>query len=387
MQIKNIKYSQFHGADRYWSLEELRLEKINLLVGKNAAGKSKTLNVINGLSVLLCENTPLPFIDGCYDINIEKNNNEIYNYKLEFHNTSVADEQLFIGVDNKIKRDSDGKGIIISANGSEHSFEMPSKELKVNRRDNFNYPYLEDINHWATHVRMFQFSSDQGKQSLAMKDPTKKSSDYILKNTDAGVMIAFNKGVKDFPDVFKKKVIADFNSIGYDIEDITIGSLISANFQPIVQTENTVEIVGFRVKEKGISCLTDQIDMSSGMFRALSIIIHFNYYEFANIPGVVLIDDIGEGLDFERSTKLIELLISKVEKNDAMQLIMSTNDSFVMNSVDLKYWQIIEREGCNVKYYNHKNSEKSFSDYNFTGLNNFDFFTTGFFKEGFKEQK
>jgi hypothetical protein len=39
-----------------------------------------------------------------------------------------------------------------------------------------------------------------------------------------------------------------------------------------------------------------------------------NYYELENIPGVILIDDIGERFDYERSSKHIELLISKAEK-------------------------------------------------------------------------
>ena len=100
-----------------------------------------------------------------------------------------------------------------------------------------------------------------------------------------------------------------------------------------------------------------------------------------------IIDDIGEGLDFERSTKLIELLISKAEKNPNMQLLMSTNDSFVMNSVDLKYWQIIDRVGCQVNYYNYSNSPKTFEDYKLTGLNHFDFFASGFFKDGFSDEE
>ena len=131
--------------------------------------------------------------------------------------------------------------------------------------------------------------------------------------------------------------------------------------------------------------MTDQTDMSMGMFRALSIIIHFNYYELEKIPGCVLIDDIGEGLDYERSTELIKLLIAKVESSVSnIQLFMSTNDRFVMNSVDLKYWQIIDRVGGKVNYYNIKNSSQVFDDFKFTGLNNFDFFATDFFKTGFK---
>jgi AAA15 family ATPase/GTPase len=125
--------------------------------------------------------------------------------------------------------------------------------------------------------------------------------------------------------------------------------------------------------------------MSNGMFRALSILINFNYYELEKIPGVILIDDIGEGLDFERSTKLIELLISKAEMNENIQIVMSTNDTFVMDNVELKYWQIIDRVGGEVKYYNHSNSQERFEDYKFTGLNHFDFFATGFFKNGFSK--
>jgi ABC-type lipoprotein export system ATPase subunit len=46
----------------------------------------------------------------------------------------------------------------------------------------------------------------------------------------------------------------------------------------------------------------------------------------------VLIDDIGEGLDYERSSNLIKLLLKKMKK-ESIQLIMSTNDRFVMNNI------------------------------------------------------
>jgi phosphosulfolactate phosphohydrolase-like enzyme len=96
-----------------------------------------------------------------------------------------------------------------------------------------------------------------------------------------------------------------------------------------------------------------------------------------------LIDDIGEGLDFERASNLIKLLIKKAE-DSSIQLIMSTNDKFIMNNTDLKYLQIISRAGEKVRFHNQKNSPQIFEDFKFTGLNNFDFFTSDFFKKGFK---
>jgi len=56
-----------------------------------------------------------------------------------------------------------------------------------------------------------------------------------------------------------------------------------------------------------------------------------------------LIDDIGEGLDYERSKKLIDLIIQKAKKY-AVQLIMTTNDRFVINKTPLEYWLVIKRE-------------------------------------------
>lgn len=380
MQLKTVKYSQFDGSERFWNLHEVNFQGINLLVGKNAAGKSKTLSLINGLSIILGENNTLSFGDGDFDVVFQKEN-KTYRYVLKFHESKITEERLFEGTQILIDRAGDGKGTIISANGSPHNFEIPLNELKANRRDKTNYPYLEDLYFWASHVRMFNFSSPVGKTSLAIKDIGKKDTDYNLKNTDGGVIPSFSSGRKTFKKAFIDRIIKDFNSIGFDIEDIDIGSIASVNFQ-IIENPNAV-ISAMKVKERDLACWTDQWDMSNGMFRALSIIIHFNYYELANMPGVVLIDDIGEGLDYERSTKLIELLILKAENNTNMQLIMSTNDSFAMNSVDLKYWQIIDREGCQVKYYNQVNSPKTFADYKFTGLNHFDFFASGFFKNGF----
>lgn len=382
MQISKIKYTQFEGLENNWDLQEVVFEKINLIVGKNASGKSKTLALINGISMMLGENKPLSFSEGNFEVDFVKANNE-YNYILEYHNGTIYKEKLSLNGDILIDRDKDGKGTIKNYSGETNIFEIPTNELKANRRDKTNYPYLEDLYFWANHTRIFQFSSPSGKHSLAIKDPTKKPTEFNIKNTDGGVIPTFSSGNKLHNNVFKSKIINDFNLIGFNIDDIDLGSIASVNFE-LIENPNAV-ISAIRVKEKDLNCWTDQMEMSNGMFRALSLIIHFAYYELEKIPGLVIIDDIGEGLDFERASKLIELIVEKVEKNANMQLLMSTNDSFIMNSVDLKYWQIIDRIGCKIKYYNHINSSENFENYQFTGLNHFDFFASGFFKNGFSE--
>jgi hypothetical protein len=60
---------------------------------------------------------------------------------------------------------------------------------------------------------------------------------------------------------------------------------------------------------------------------------------------------------------------------------MSTNDRFVMNNVPLEYWSIMQRYPNESKIYNYRNSRKQFEDFELTGLSNFDFLTSGPFKE------
>ena len=125
--------------------------------------------------------------------------------------------------------------------------------------------------------------------------------------------------------------------------------------------------------------------MSQGMFRALSLIIHINVILFQRKSRTVIIDDIGEGLDFSRSKQFISLLIDRSQAAE-IQLIMTTNDRFIMNGVSLEYWSVLSRHGSSVKTINKKNSPQVFSDFDDLGLNNFDFFSNNFFDEEYKEQ-
>ena len=97
-----------------------------------------------------------------------------------------------------------------------------------------------------------------------------------------------------------------------------------------------------------------------------------------NMRGCVLLDDIGEGLDYSRASALVLMMIERASQHQ-FQLIMTTNDRFVMNGVDLEYWSILLREGSRVQVFNQKNSKKAFDEFEFVGLNNFDFFSSEYF--------
>jgi hypothetical protein len=174
----------------------------------------------------------------------------------------------------------------------------------------------------------------------------------------------------------------DMDRIGYPLSDINVQAPSSI----IIGGTLPGPVMGLCVQEKALAGVTEQIDMSQGMFRALSVIIQITYARMSNTANSILIDDIGEGLDFERSCELIRLLIEKATQSK-VQLIIATNDRFVMNTVPLESWSVLQRSGGDSRVFNYVNSKTKFDEFKFTGMNNFDFFATDFLSEEESQQK
>jgi len=377
MFLKSIKYAQFGEIPRLWKLEGCTLDNINLIVGKNATGKSRTLNIINGLANLLSGQNKLRYISGNYAVEFDNNGKDV-NYILHFENTSIIKEELTINSENKLKRGKDGIGQIYYDKRQELiDFQTPPNELAtVARRDTIQHPFLEDLHNWGRYVRHYQFGTELGKRQLAVVIKNEeKARLQVLNPKNTNLVVAmFLEGKKKYSEKFIEKIVEDMNTIGYSLEGIGVHVPESI----LIEKNLPTEPVGLYVKEGDLSCSTDQMDMSQGMFRALSLIIQINYSLFTSTPSCILIDDIGEGLDFERSSALVKLLVERA-KNSSIQLIMATNDRFIMNSVPLEYWLIIQRMGGISKIYNQRNSVQLFDDFKLTGLNNFDFFSSEYY--------
>lgn len=382
MFLKSIEYAQYEGTVRCWKLEGCTFGNINLIVGKNSTGKSRTLNVVNGLANLLSGERKLQYISGNYRAIFEDNRQEI-NYILRYENSSVIEEKLCIDNQSKLKRGEAGIGSIYYSKKNETiDFQTPPNELAaVARRDSIQHPFLEDLYKWGKYVRHYSFATDLGKGAFAvLKKDKEKADNQVLNPKDTNMVIAmFLEGKKKHPGNFVNAIIRDMKSIGYEIDDIGTHTPESVVMESSLPTEPVV----LYVKEKELECRTDQIDMSQGMFRALSLIIQINYSLATSIPSCILIDDIGEGLDYERSSALVKVLIERAE-NSSVQLIMATNDRFIMNNVPLEYWLVIQRIGNVCMIHNQRNAPQLFEDFKLTGLNNFDFFSSQYYLKGNK---
>jgi AAA15 family ATPase/GTPase len=382
MRLDFVEYCQDEDLPSQWRLDGCQLSNINLIVGKNASGKSRILKAINLISNLLSgdevirPDARLKEWKLIFDSDRE-DHKKVYILKIE--NGQVVREIFTIGNKTLLDRKESGEGKVWAEKlRQDIDFQTPLDGVAIfKRRDSIQHPQFEEIYIWANLLRYYEFGTELGKRYLGSIN----TKNIDLKDTDK-VVDVFISGQKKLGESFLKAIKLDMLSIGYNISEIETKT--PSVFELL--DEIPINLQCMYVQESDLKAKTEQELMSQGMFRALSLIIQVNYSLLAQKPSCILIDDIGEGLDFERSSAMIKLLIDKA-KTGLVQLIMTTNDRFIMNGVPLEYWSVIERKVGLTKLHNTHNSKEIFDDFKFTGLNNFDFFATQFYIEGFGDEE
>lgn len=384
MKLEKLTYTEFETLPSQWTLTNCTFGAINLVVGKNATGKTRMLNVLRGIATLISETNVLEIGEGKYSIELT-HNNQIFSYSLEHHNKNVFFEELRIDNIVHLIRSEDGTGEIKALQiGKDIPFKTELNRLAiVAKRDSIQHPYIDDLYEWAKGIAKLDFGSSLGKDQLMIKVGEFRNlgneAKLNIKDTERVVGI-FIHGEKEFGDKFKSALLSDMKFIGYELEDIGVDSFgdVSVVAPQMPSSLSIGAPSGIYVTESGLNTRVIQLSMSQGMFRALSLFIQFNYWLLSGRITCLLIDDIGEGLDYSRSSALVKLLVEKAE-NSSMQLIMTTNDRFIMNAVSLEYWIILSRVGGEVVNLNYRNSKEMFDEFQNTGLNNFDLFSTGYY--------
>lgn len=388
MQLKSILFSRFKGETQEWSIEGREIDRkfgqplsfgdVNLIVGKNASGKSKTIDSIRHIADLISGDVKLPQLQsigyGTAEYNLifeEKDKNGVaieIKYDLSFRDGSIENEILKINDEEKLNRNT---GMIWVEEPINRMLEFkidPDILAVFSKRDSKQHPFLDKLYSWGKNLNHYRFGTTLGKDAFLRDIQSIKIDKPVdLKNGDETTEI-FIKGEKEFPDSFKKQLIHDMGRISYFLEDIAAEKIKNL----------PLSAYGLNVKESDLEDVTDQRTMSQGMFRALSLLIQLNYSLLSKISSCILIDDIGEGLDFDRTKGLIDLILEKV-KDSSIQIIITTNDRFIMNKVPLEYWSVIQRIPKKSLFYNYRNAEEIFDDFKSIGLSNFDLLSSEFY--------
>lgn len=344
MRLLNYSYklSDHSGFDDQ-IIDKIDLQEFNLIVGKNAAGKSRTLNILPSFTSMITQSCPV--YRGDWKFTFIADNNQIIYYNINRFDKLLR-ERILVNGKPVLERD---ENITKLYSQTKHDFDEispPDDKLVLHvRRDKREYPFLEQITEWAGKTYTFCFG--------LIGPNTSVGSD----REDVPTLI------EELTDTSKKNIMDEFNEIGYDIE----------NFY--AKKEGGKDIL--YVKEKKLTYDLRQNFLSQGMFRAISLITFIHYLTDRNIAKTIIVDDLCEGLDYERATKLARLIFEKF-RDKGVQFIVSSNDSFLMDVINIRYWNILVKENGRTKVYNYKNSKDKFDDFKYSGLSNFDLFSSDY---------
>jgi energy-coupling factor transporter ATP-binding protein EcfA2 len=378
MKLQKLSFVEFPGQPPEWKFDDFTLGQINLVVGRNSVGKSRLLSVISNFGKMLTGEIKEPPYDGRFEALFSEDQNT-WTYDVKYDHSEIVHETLIYNGKDVLMRGKGGIGQIDAKNFEDKEvrmrFKTPLRQLGVvSKRDSFQHPYLDGLYEWGHALRHFQFGSEMGPHNLAIALAVKGLNVEIDEKNTSSLVPIYDLAIRQpYGEELKQTVMADMETLGYHITELGIRKpAYNAGMGTLMG-----DFVGLCAKEQELDVMTDQPNMSQGMFRTLSLLIQTTHYMMSNKSGCILIDDIGEGLDFERSCILIDLLREKA-KRSSFQLIMSTNNRFVMNRVPLEEWCVLERTKGHVRVRNYANSAAAFEEFKITGLSNFDLFATNF---------
>lgn len=318
-----------------WQLDEIKLFPATLLVGSNSTGKTRSVTALRYVSEFITgKDRPFSLCEAHFVF--RSINGSRIGYSFLIKRQEVVSESLVV----------DGK-TIVDRNGERALFDgqevtPPADKLLIQvRRDVTLYPAIEEIIGWAAGSAFVNF----GKRIVHdNRDESLSRNADMLQEFDASGL---------------KAIAADMNALGFNIERISpVGSL------------NLV-----RLREAGVPRVLFEMSLSDGMRRTLSLLIRLHFMARSGCPSLLSIDDIGEGLDYRRSTQLGRFVYDFCLDN-GIQLLLTTNDNFQMKIIPMDCWNILYRDGQRVSALNVANDEALFERLTRSSLNNFDLYTS-----------
>ena len=133
MLLRSLAYRELEGTPKEWVLEETTLQLVNLFVGRNASGKSRTLNIIAGLAKQMSGQKPLP-ISGHYSMKFS-DSQQSWQYEIQYKDRRVIAEKVRRDSKVLLQRRPGGYGtIFLERDGKETEFQTPDTNLAVYAR-------------------------------------------------------------------------------------------------------------------------------------------------------------------------------------------------------------------------------------------------------------
>lgn len=333
MKLRRLSYK-----DPSWTLEEITFNDVNLVVGKNAVGKSRTVEVLCNLIMIVLQKRLLD--DVAYELSFEHEGKALA-YSFRYEDGEIVYEQLLFEGECCLQRDKNNTLL------KKERINPPHDKLTLHvRRDIVEYPFFELLIQWA-----------QGFCSLFFN----KEGENFLRFCKVSVPEMFTW----LSPASREGLVKYLNLLNFPVKEIEAVQLGTTGEQTLT------------IKEANVEKSVKLWHLSLGMQRTLGLLVFMEYLVTKKPPVTLVIDDFCEGLDYDRSIKLGKLVFDFCLTRH-IQLIVTSNDSILMDGIDLRYWNILRREGSVVSAVSRETHPRLFDDFVFTGLSNFDFFSSDY---------
>ena len=344
MKIISYKFAEKNVS---FVIDQIKFDNINLFGGLSGVGKTRLLNTIHNLSLMIRKEKELA--EGCWEIDFSIDT-KTYHYILDLKKDPDSGN-VFINKEFLIENQRK----LIERNGRNFKFagnplpKLSQEDIGIfllreepnleNVFSEFKKIFLRRLNPFY-YVNIREQILGFSKEILTLKKE-KFTLGYIKSNfsdvnSQLYLLKEFHKDVfsgieSDFKNIFPFVEKIDVKPIN-EIKDVGISSLPIDTFIPVLL-----------IKEKKLKKPVPVFAISSGMMRAVIQLV-----DVYTMPenSIYLIDEIENSMGIRSLPVMIDILFKFSRK---IQFIFTTHHAYIFNNVDVKYWKILTRDGAHLK--------------------------------------
>lgn len=351
--MKIIRFS-FENKDFEWKLEEIKFNKLNLLVGASGVGKTQILKAL----VSLKEIAEGKSVNGVkWFIEFETLDKTKYIWEGEFENKGSL--PLIKNNDSENRKNkpkiifeklySNGNEIIdrnrekIIFNGQptlklsqEESILHLLKEEDLIKPVNQSFKKI-NFNDYADSVNASKYINLDNLISLDKSFEEFDSMEKI-QESDLDIILKLFYSSKIENDNTFSRIKQRFNDIFPQIEDIKVAPLDKKDIPSFLKDYLFVQI-----KQKNVVNWIEQGRISSGMFRTL---LQLSELYLSAKGSIFLIDEFENSLGINCINEITNDILTSRRQ---LQFILTSHHPYIINNIEFKNWKLVTRNGGIIK--------------------------------------
>jgi len=341
---------QFQDKSRQWKLDKTSFDKLTLLVGASGVGKTQILRAIYALKEISMGES----MNGAvWNVDFTATNGDKFQWLGAFEKKEItifdSDEDDSVEKTSKILYEKIFKNGTLLVNRDKDKIEFKGNEtIKLTREksllNHLEEDFVSEMKNEMAKIHMSDHSDSQiepfrinffNANKLSKKYNTLKKIRQSELDIKVKLYLAYKVEKKTF-NLIKERFIDIFPQI----ENLKI--------EPIDFHDEDVpafmeEYPFIQIKEKGVSNWVHQNKISSGMFRSL---LHISELYLSAEGTLFLIDEFENSLGINC---IDELTSDILQSRRELQFILTSHHPYIINSINLKFWKLVTRNGGIVK--------------------------------------